>query len=366
MHLIVTTNWDEKFLDGLDPKVVSWVSGRLPRDPVGGSSILPSNMIKRINKKGVEKYIKKIHRHKMKFNYLLDGHCTGNKEYGWYGADSMLKMVKWISDSGADGVTVVLPHLVQLIKKDYPHLKLGFGSSRGLWEMTRLKYYDKEGVDWMVLHTPTTRYFKLLKVIRCAVKCDLWLVANTGCLLYCNLGHDHDNFVAHATNFTARFDFTDYFHFNCFKTILEKPDEFIKCPWIRPEDLTYYEKLGYDNFVISPNSSDTDTLLAVINAYKNRSYVGNLLDLLSAKGKKICQASGGSLAKGTPFIDNKKLDSFLEFFINKREDCGKSLCSECGYCHKIAQETVIFSNAKEKQKLLAGYQKTINRIEDGR
>lgn len=366
MKLIVATNWDEKFLDGLDPKAVEWVSGRLPRDPVGGSSITPQNMIKRISKRGVEQYIKKIHRRKMKFNYLLDGHCTGNKEYGWYGAQSMLDMIKWISDSGADGLTVVIPHLVQVVKKDYPHLKIGFGGSRVIYEMTRIKYYDRQGIDWIILHNTTNRNFKLLRVIRAAVKCDLWLVANTGCLLFCNFGYDHDNYLAHASNYTAKFVDTDYFNLHCDRTRLEKPEEFIKCPWIRPEDLSVYENLGYDKFMIYPNTSDTQQMLEVINAYKNRSYDGNLIGLLSAIGRKISQDKKGSFVRSLPFVDNRKLDGVLDFFIKTRIDCSRSLCSECRYCLNIAKQAVIFPDTKKRQSLIKQYQRAIERIEDGR
>lgn len=366
MQLIVMTNWDEGFLDGLDSKVVKWVSGRLPRDSVGGSSVLPENMIKKINKRGVEKYIKQIHSRKFKFNYLLDGHCTSNKEYSWYGANKMLETIKWISDSGADGVTVVLPHLVQIIKKDYPHLKVGFGGSRIIWELTRVKYYDSAGVSWIILHASSHRSFRLLKALRNAVKCELWLVANTGCLLSCNFGYDHDNFVSHASNYTAPFAYTDYFNLNCNKMMLERTEELIKCPWIRPEDLSIYESLGYDKFIIQSNTPKTEDLVNIITAYKNRQYNGNLLDILSAMGKKICQGRNGSPENGAPFVDNRRLDNVIDFFVGKEEECFMKLCKECRYCRDIADKAVIFSHSKRGKALLKKYARAIEKIEDGR
>ncbi len=366
MQLIVTTNWDEKFLDGLDPNVVKWVSGRLPRDSVGGSSILPANMLRKVNKKGVEKYIKEIHKRKMRFNYLLDGHCTGNKEYGWHGADEMLKTIKWISDSGADGITTTLPHLVQVIKNDYPELKVGFGGSRVIWEMTRVKYFDSLGVDWIILHITSNRSFKLLKALRKAVDCQLWLVANTGCLFFCNLGYDHDNFLAHASNYTAKAKDTDYFNLNCSATFLKRTEEFIKCPWIRPEDIFVYEKIGYDKFIIYPNSSDTKSSLGIINAYKNRSYDGNLTEILSAIGKKICQGKDGKMEKAAPFLDNKRLREVIDFFVNKKEDCARSLCEECGYCKSVVDKVIVEPDFKQRKSLIKKYEEAIERIEDGR
>ncbi|MEW6101549.1 MAG: hypothetical protein AB1481_04570 [Candidatus Omnitrophota bacterium] len=366
MQLIVTTNWDDKFLDGLDPAVVSWVSGRLPRDEIGGSSIFPGNMAKRINRKGVEKYIKLIHKRGFKFNYLLDGHCTSNKEYSYRGANRMLENIRWISDSGADGITVVLPHLVEIIKRDYPRMKVGFGGSRVVWEITRIKYFDGLGVDWIILHSASHRSFRALRAMRSAVKCELWLVANTGCLLFCNFGYDHDNYLAHASNYTAAFSYTDYFHLNCNKIILQKPEELIKCPWIRPEDLCVYENLGYDKFFILPNSSKTSELLKIANAYKTRKYDGNLLDILSAMGKKMFQSRNGWQEEGVPVLDNSKLGSAIKFFINKKEECFRMLCSECGYCKEVAKKAVIFPQPRRIRRLINKYQRDIERIEDGK
>jgi collagenase-like PrtC family protease len=366
MKLIITTNWDHKLLDKIDAGVIEWVSGRLPRDHIGGSSILPENMARKITKKGAEKYIKLLHREGLKFNYLLDGHCTGNKEYSWHGANKISDDIKWISDSGADGVTVVLPHLVQIIKKDYPNLKVGYGGARVVWEMTRLKYYDQEGVDWIILNAATNRNFKLLTTIRNAVKCGLWLVANSGCMLFCNFGFDHDNFLAHMSNYTASLTNTNYFHYHCYNLMLMAKEELIRAPWIRPEDMAKYEELGYDNFIIYPNTSDTTGLLKTINAYKDRRYCGNLLDILSLSGRKICHDKGGDIKSGAPLVDNQKLKDFLAFFMHSEISCANTFCSECGYCKSIAAKVVTFLSQKRKKALVDRYVKEVERIEDGR
>ncbi len=362
----ITTNWDERLLDYLDASSVEWVSGRLPRDSVGSSTMLPENMIRKINKRGVEKFIKKVHERGLKFNYLLDGHCTFNKEYSYAGANKISEDIKWISGSGADGVTVVLPHLAEIIKKDFPNLKLGFGGSRVIWEMQRVKYFNNLGVDWIILNSATNRSFGLLRSIRNAVNCQLWLVANTGCLLFCNFGCDHDNFLSHATNYTAPFKLTDYFHMNCDKIRLQEREELIKCPWIRPEDLSVYEALGYDRFFILLNTSKTGELLKTIGAYKNRKYSGNLFDILSVMGKKIYQAKNGSIEKGAPYIDNERLEGFIDFFVNKKTECFRMLCSECGYCKDQARRALVFPSLSKRKALIRKYERVIERIEDGR
>jgi len=366
MRLIVSTNWDDKFLDGLNPEIVKWVSGRLPQDAVGSSSVLACNMLKRINRSGIEKYIKKVHKRKIKFNYLLDGSCTGNKEYSWAGADKIREIITWISDSGADGVTVVLPHLVQIIKKDYPGLRVGFGGARVIWELTRVKYFDSLGVDWVILNEGTNRSFRMLKALRNAVKCELWLIANSGCLLFCNFGFDHDNYLAHASNFSAPHVYSNYFHSNCYKTMLENPQELVKIPWIRPEDTALYESIGFDQFIINANTPNTEELLNIVYSYEDRHYEGNLFDILSAMGKKICHNGNSRNDEGAPYLDNKQLDNFLDFFVKKPQDCANMLCSECGYCKDAAKRKVVFRSKQKRNKLIKKYQIEIERMENGK
>ncbi len=366
MKFIVMTNWDNKFLDGLDPRSIEYVCGRLPRDPVGSASILPQNMAKRINKKGLKSYIKCIHAKKMKFNYMFDGHCTGNKEYSWYGNREILDMLKWISDSGADAITVVLPHLVQIIRKDFPHLKVGYGGMRVIWEMTRVKYYDAQGISFLMLNSATNRNFRLLRALRNAVKCDLWLTLNSSCLLFCNFGFDHDNFLSHTSNHTAPEIVSEYFHANCFSEFLKRPFELIRAPWIRPQDLKYYQDVGYDKFVIYPNSSDTEDYLRTINAYKNKSYDGNLLDLLSLMGKKIFDIKNCRNSKNVVSVDTKKLDGFLNYFVSLKKDCSAVFCDECKYCEKSAKGVISLAGKSQIKEILQRYKTTIERIEDGK
>jgi len=47
-----------------------------------------------------------------------------------------------------------------------------------------------------------------------------------------------------------------------------------------PEDLHYYEKLGYETFKIVERNTPTQILLERVKAYSERRYDGNLLDLV--------------------------------------------------------------------------------------
>jgi collagenase-like PrtC family protease len=361
MKLIATTNWDRSFLNKLNGFPIEWILGRLPRDRMGSSTTLPSNMVRKINKKGAEEYIKEVHRKGFKFNYILDSICLGGIEYTYKGMDEILKMINWIVDAGVDGVTVSVPFFVKMIKKQFPQLSVGVNLSIMLsWIEKKIESFDDLGVDWIILPVSLNRDWRCLKNLTKRVKCELWLVANSGCLCHCPFIFEHSNFLSHLSNYTAPFCLTDYFNLNCSKIMIEKPYNLIKARWIRPEDLQIYEKLGYHTFVILPNTLQTEELIGIIKAYKNREYKGNLINLLSLMGKRVCIKDDGSFGERFPFVDNRLLEGFLDNFPDI--NCVESLCEECKYCINIAKKVVKFFDPKKRRNLVGKYEKAIGEI----
>ncbi len=149
---------------------------------------------------------------------------------------------------------------------------------------------------------------------------------------------------------------------------------FIRSDWIRPEDLHYYEEIGIDYLKIVDRTKFSDTISLATDAYTNRSYNGNLADLIPtyskepfAKKKKfflgpdfILRPFAINVARESlkikpgrieVYIDNRKLDGFLEFFIQGK--C-KQACNECNYCSNVAKQVV---------KIDDGYrEKTLNKL----
>jgi len=60
------------------------------------------------------------------------------------------------------------------------------------------------------------------------------------------------------------------------------PEEIIKSPWIRLEDCSAYENIGISHFKIFGRTKPTEWIFRCAEAYSNREYKGNLLDLLDA------------------------------------------------------------------------------------
>jgi collagenase-like PrtC family protease len=131
--------------------------------------------------------------------------------------------------------------------------------------------------------------------------------------------------------------------------------ELLKSPWIRPEDITHYEEIGYHHFKITERFKRTPLLLEHVKAYEQRRYEGNLLDLFTLPRRgaftplhleyfikpehvNIMRVSELEKVFDLEFreliqIDNQKLDGFLEHF--KRYDCNQIACSQCLYCERV-------------------------------
>ena len=99
-----------------------------------------------------------------------------------------------------------------------------------------------------------------------------------------------------------------------------------------------YENLGYHTFKIAGRELPTARLVSMVRAYTQQRYEGNLLDLLNGvmvmESKKTAP---GVPAVKTPFIDNRKLYGFLDYFYTS--DC-RNGCGECNYCASIAADAV--------------------------
>ncbi len=161
------------------------------------------------------------------------------------------------------------------------------------------------------------------------------------------------------------------------KMKMKDPVNFIRSEWIRPEELHVYEDIGYHNFKLVERNLPTDLMVQRVKAYSNRSFNGNLIDLIQPYGhqqknekqqyiskklfwslsflfkpfkvnilklrniQKLCDTKGmlsPSSGQAPIYIDNKKLDDFIQHFLE--HSCRNQNCEECNYCHKITKDVI--------------------------
>ncbi|MBL7196765.1 MAG: U32 family peptidase [Candidatus Omnitrophica bacterium] len=395
MQLSVPTNWQEDLLSKINKPQVKEVYGKLSKDFVGGgrSSLTTPG----VSRRQAKQHISDIHTYGLEFDYLLNAACLGNWEFTISGHRKLRRLLGWLMEIKVDSITVSIPYLLQFIKKNYPNFKVYVSTIAQVSTLERARLWEDLGADRITLaHQDINRNFKLLEVIRKNIKTRLQLIVNNGCIYNCPFYIYHTVILSHASqsNHRLRGFIIDYCSLYCRAMQLTKPVNFIKSDWIRPEDLHYYEEIGYDEFKLVDREMPTDRIALIVNAYDNRSYDGNLLDILgifsSATNRKDIEQSiiqglikavkylfrpsqvnifrlyklKNILTKPSIYIDNRALGNFLMHFI--KEDCYLKSCKDCNWCQEIATNVVRVTSDYDHQRLVDAYKDILDEILSGR
>jgi collagenase-like PrtC family protease len=393
MKYLVACNWDPALLDQIDYPEVTSLFGGLPDAVI--SSGRPSSQVRPVSRDNVKKFIARVHEKKWTFEYNVNSSCLGNIEVTAKGFKNIMKYLESLADLGVDALTITNTNLIGMVKKHFPKMKVNLSTYQKVTEVTQARRFEDLGVDMIMLSEHLNRDFKALRAIRKAVKCQLALIANVGCVYDCPNALTHANSTAHSGTKGQNALFADPFMVFCFGKRLASPEEVIKIRWIRPEDVGHYEDVGIDVFKIIERYSTTETLVERVKAYCQRSYDGNLLSLLGQmidmkrmKGRqkemhikrfltRPTLRRLRDLKKGKDFadlfaspvyellsIDNKSLPpDFIKSF--EARDCRASDCRTCGNCKAMAAKAVrVLDEAKlaEKRAHLA---QTLDEIRKG-
>jgi collagenase-like PrtC family protease len=348
MQLLVPTNWDPDLilpLSKLEADVQLY--GVLPTSMIGSGGSGPDNV--RMVADQVEEYIGQANSVGLKFDYLLNAPSMSNMEWDENTHQELLIHLNWITSIGADSVTVTIPYLVELIKRQFPRLRVRVSTIAHVNSVARAKLFESLGADSITLDINVNRDFALLKAIRNAVNCELSVLLNNLCLYQCPYEYYHHDGLGHASQNYNPINgyYVDYCVLRCTLDRLRDVSQIIKCRWARPEEIHVYEEIGIDVFKISGRSMPTERILRAATAYSSRHYEGNLYDILNVIAPKtgfIGSALPGEQSNGVGslprfYIDNQALEGFMDFF--KKQNC-LSGCSHCDYCRRIASKVIQF------------------------
>jgi len=351
MKLNVPTNWDNELIEGLEGYPIVSFYGMLNSGVIGGGR--PSRAIPTVNVRDAEEHIKKVRLAGFRFNYVLNAPCLGNMEYNKEVRKEILAYIQWLYDAGASSVTISIPYLVDLVKLNFPELEVIASVFSGIDTVQMLKHLIKRGVKHMVVEQALNRNIPVLKELSRIPDVNLQVIVNNTCLFSCPFRRYHANVNAHASQTgSACSDNTvkvDYPILNCSIARLSSMVEFIKSPWIRPEDLHYYEDIGINTFKISGRTKGTDWITKVTKAYASRCWDGNLGEILAFPYDEGALSFDPPLSHPSIYIDNRKLENFFSFFL--KHDCRLISCEECSHCRYYAQKSMAWDDTEVKAVL---------------
>jgi collagenase-like PrtC family protease len=402
MKLSVACNFDEALLKGLAGYPVYEVYGKLTTDYFGGGR--PAFYLPQVNRRVLERTVKTAHENGIQFNYLLNASAMGNTEFTRVGQRKMEAMLDWLDGTGIDSITVANVYFLRLIKRRHPRISVRVSSHRFTDTPRKVRFWVDNGADVIVVsEVGVHREFQTLIAMKEAAQgIDLQLIVNNWCRQDCAIAGNHAVALSAASQAKSRGFPLDYCSILCNQIRLREPVNYLRANWIRPEDLHYYEKLGYETFKIVERNTPTQILLERVKAYSERRYDGNLLDLvqnyaypkekLGAVGKDAYSFRrmlkyfikprtinllrfrklidfGHAASMLYPreganpvMIDNRALDGFMERFTTK--NCQSTDCESCRYCHEWAERAVTI-DPSWRAKLDPMYQDLLGDIEGG-
>lgn len=391
MRMSVATNFDDSLLDRIAQYPVEDIYGKLSHDAVGGGRATFTTQ--GIGPGKLKAHVAHAHRLGIKFNYLLNSVCMGNREWTPGGMRQIRKLLDWLSKIGVDSVTVSTPYLAEIVKKRYTGLSLKIGIYANIDSPDRARFWEGMGAEMLVLESfSINRNFAALKAIRKAVSCRLQLITNFTCLSRCPMQIYHMTGLSHGSSSRDKAAFVDYCVFHCTYKLLKEPRQLIKSQWIRPEDISHYENIGYHDFKLLERSAPTDLMVARVDSYAGGTSPENLLDLIQPFGfknevkkqfgwqlKYLMSFLGGPVRysdiarllkkrglmhslEGVPVkLDSKKIpDDFLSR-ISQAPCATSGDCSECGYCGSIA-DAAYTAEEPYREECLELYEKVFDQL----
>jgi len=234
------------------------------------------------------------------------------------------------------------------------------GAKRGITQ------FEEIGASRIVLDVEVNRDFRFLRHVTPKSKVDLEIVVNPVCLYQCHFkfnhycvagvgGHTHKGGCGHPYN--------QYYLNWCYLEKLKTPGEFLRSPWVRPEDLHLYEDFGLHHFKIAGRGLESDELLDRARFYLEGEFKGNLLALLGwphwLQFRK--KADGTKLDPLEISLENEDLTGFLDFFHSKEPDCRLG-CEGCGHCDKWAAKHLKTNDSELLKGYIATMQENISKL----
>jgi hypothetical protein len=242
-----------------------------------------------------------------KENDVLDGIVFADAYY--------LKALSEIAPESVRGLQAV-PSINFMI--DTPgklHAVLDLISSAGPFRMTEKVFLDRS------LNRNRNRLQQVLQWCRREEpQLKIGLLVNEGCLYQCPFKPAHDCLIAcsHMDMHVDTFGINQAF--GCIQILRKRPAGIFKSPFIRPEDVARYEDL-VDVLKICGRTLGAGFLARAVQAYIDRTYHGNLLDLLDAPNWMADEV----------YLAN---DQLPQDFIERMADCPRD-CRRCDACREL-------------------------------
>ncbi len=266
----------------------------------------------------------------VKLDVLFNANCYGRLAVSQHLANKVISVLDHLGEAvgGADIVTTTSPAVAKTVKESFPEVEvrasvnMRIGTTQGMRYLAHLfdGYYVQRDFNREL------DYVRELLEWAGEEGKRLHMLGNSGCLRFCSGQTFHDNLVAHEQEVDETINMADWTPHACWNLLRDRSNwpVVLQATWVRPEDLHHYEDLFP---VVKLATRMHARPRAVIHAYTQARYRGNLLDLFEP---------GYSPAFAPYIVDN---DKFPEDWFERTANCG-ARCHRCGYCEQVLEQVL--------------------------
>lgn len=352
MELVLASNFEDRLVEETRDLPISTFFGGFPVQLTGGGR--PPRILPPVDPSRFRAHLEVVHRHSRKFFATLNSNDLGLREYGAGYVDRLLREVSALLDLGVDGFVVALPALIEAIRTEWPEVPISVSTFARIRTVAQAEYFVKLGARTIILEE-SNRDFRLIRgLVRLGAEVEV--LVNQSCLPSCPYRGHHLNTSSLASQPGAVCPAFEYPILECGLEYVHDPAKLISGIFVRPEDLSVFEEAGVTRFKVSGRNRSTDWLIRSARAYADRSYPGNLADILSlvqVKGPSAAlsliqngpeEAEAVALAHAFAGLSDLVIDNraFPPDFLRHiaAVDCEHTTCEACGYCRGVAQRVL--------------------------
>lgn len=277
-------------------------------------------------------------KYRIRINILINSPCLSFRS-----PDRIIKYLREMrGKTGPFVLTLSDPYQVAPFKKEFPGAEIEASVIMDLDTAPKAEKILRRGVRTVNIPLGLNREMKELKSISRLKKFypdfKMKLIVNHVCYYGCPFTSHHYFYTEMERGLGLRSDLADPDRCVSFS---KEGKELLKRPFIRPEDVPYYEQNGAgDVFKILWRHSPSPVLRRTVRAYLEKSYTGNLFDIVETHEKKC-----------SLYCDNTL---FPSGFAGKVTGCDKSLCRNCSYCGRLGQRIIRKLKKADERKKNAG------------
>jgi len=225
---------------------------------------------------------------------------------------AIIDELRWLEISSIRTVTMANYELMRLAREYCPSVAISVSFFMGIDSVRRLDQILRLPNVRMV-NTDRSTYRDLPLLERMAKEAakhgaGIRIIANLGCMSDCIRTEEHAMIKSMASMDSSGLHYAPC-TFYCMRFLLEYPEEFLKLPIIRPEDLAEYEGVGIDSVKLVDRNQTTDWISLVVGRYLEGKTSGNILDL-------TCNFTTLDI----PFLSNEEIAAIdVDLIMRRRE-----------------------------------------------